>query len=154
MRGLSCRRTPTRAQCGAPARRTTRVQRHDITMNPDPPLSRRRFACMLAGCGGALLCPPHRVPAWGAATRRSAVATAMGVESLKVRAGRTIDILERHVQTGYLTGAVALIGRDEHAQVVLVGEQAQESPGLMRRDSLFRIPSMTKPITAVATLML
>jgi CubicO group peptidase (beta-lactamase class C family) len=73
---------------------------------------------------------------------------------LKVRAGRAIDILERHVQTGYLTGAVALLGRGGHAQVVMVGEQAQERPGRMRRDSLFRITSMTKPITAAATLML
>jgi len=74
------------------------------------------------------------------------------MESLKVRAGRAIDILQRHIQTGYLTGAVALIGRGAQAEVVTVGEQARERPGLMRRDSLFRITSMTKPITAAATL--
>jgi CubicO group peptidase (beta-lactamase class C family) len=85
---------------------------------------------------------------------RSGVAAATGMESLKVRAGRAIDILERHIRTGYLIGAVALIGRGEQAEVVTLGEQAQERPGPMRRDSLFRITSMTQPITAAATLTL
>jgi CubicO group peptidase (beta-lactamase class C family) len=76
------------------------------------------------------------------------------MQSLKVRTGLVIEILERHIETGYLTGAVALIGRGTHAEVVAVGDQSRETPGLMQRDSLFRITSMTKPITAVATLML
>jgi CubicO group peptidase (beta-lactamase class C family) len=71
-----------------------------------------------------------------------------------MRTGRVIEILERHIETGYLTGAVALIGRDSQAEVLAVGDQARETPELMRRESLFRITSMTKPITAAATLML
>jgi CubicO group peptidase (beta-lactamase class C family) len=76
------------------------------------------------------------------------------LQELKVRAGRVIEILERHVETGYLVGGVALIGRGAHAQVVAVGDQSLEAPRLMQRDSLFRITSMTQPIIAVATLML
>ena len=76
------------------------------------------------------------------------------MQSLKMRTGLVIEILERHIETGYLTGAVALIGRGTHAEVVAVGDQSRETPGLMQRDSLFRITSMTKPITAVVTLML
>ena len=75
-------------------------------------------------------------------------------ENLKLRAGRVIEILERHVQTGYLAGAVALIGSGNRAEVVTVGVQSLEDGALMRRDSIFRITSMTKPITAAATLML
>jgi CubicO group peptidase (beta-lactamase class C family) len=73
---------------------------------------------------------------------------------LRVRVGRVIEILERHVETGYLTGAVALIGRGSHAEVVTVGDQSREVPGLMQRDSVFRITAMTQPLTAAATLML
>jgi CubicO group peptidase (beta-lactamase class C family) len=76
------------------------------------------------------------------------------LERLKVRAGRIIGILQQHVETGYLAGAVALIGDGNRAEVVTVGVQSLEGAALMRRDSIFRITSMTKPITAVATLML
>jgi CubicO group peptidase (beta-lactamase class C family) len=71
-----------------------------------------------------------------------------------VRAGRVIEILERHIDTGFLAGAVALIGHGAHAEVVAVGDRSLEEPGLMQRDGIFRITSMTKPITAAATLML
>ena len=76
------------------------------------------------------------------------------MQNMKMRAGFVIEILERHIESGYLAGAVALIGRGSQAEVVAVGDQSRETPGLMQRDSLFRITSMTKPITAAATLML
>jgi CubicO group peptidase (beta-lactamase class C family) len=82
------------------------------------------------------------------------VTTTLETEGLKLRAGRAIEILEQHIQTGYLSGAVALIGRGPHAEVVAVGDQSFEAPRLMQRDSLFRITSMTEPITAAAALML
>jgi CubicO group peptidase (beta-lactamase class C family) len=41
-----------------------------------------------------------------------------------------------------------------HAEVVAVGDRSRETPGTMQRDSLFRITSMTKPVTAAAALML
>src|SRR4029077_19584258 len=44
--------------------------------------------------------------------------------------------------------------RGAQAQVVAVGDQSFEASRLMQRDSLFRITSMTKPITAALTLML
>jgi len=78
----------------------------------------------------------------------------MASQSVKIRVGLVIEILKRHIETGYLTGAVALIGRGTQAEVVAVGDQSRETPGLMQRDSLFRITSMTQPITAAAALML
>jgi CubicO group peptidase (beta-lactamase class C family) len=82
------------------------------------------------------------------------MSTGLETEGLKLRAGRAIEILERHIESGYLSGAVALIGRGPHAEVVVVGEQSFETPRLMQRDNLFRITSMTNPITAAVTLML
>jgi CubicO group peptidase (beta-lactamase class C family) len=76
------------------------------------------------------------------------------LEGLKLRAGRIIEILQQHVETGYLAGAVALIGTGNRAEVVTVGVQSLEDASVMRRNSIFRITSMTKPIAAVATLML
>jgi CubicO group peptidase (beta-lactamase class C family) len=105
-----------------------------------PPLSRRGFVRLLGGCA--------------LASFSSAGSGAAETESQKMRAGRAIEILERHIETGYLVGAVALIGRGAEAQVVAVGDQSFEASRLMQRDSLFRITSMTKPITAALTLML
>ncbi|MGN6454085.1 MAG: serine hydrolase domain-containing protein [Steroidobacteraceae bacterium] len=91
---------------------------------------------------------------WAAPSQPRSLSNEADLQALKVRAGRVIEILERHVETGYLAGGVALIGRGSHAQVVAVGDQSLEAPRLMQRDSLFRITSMTQPIIAAATLML
>jgi len=91
---------------------------------------------------------------WAAPSQPRSLGNEADLQALKVRAGRVIEILERHVETGYLAGGVALIGRGSHAQVVAVGDQSLEAPRLMQRDSLFRITSMTQPIIALVTLML
>jgi CubicO group peptidase (beta-lactamase class C family) len=63
-------------------------------------------------------------------------------------------ILQRHIESGYMTGAVALIGHGEHAEVIEIGQPAEQHPRSIRRDCVFRIASMTKPITAAATMLL
>jgi len=127
------------------------LERRGIAMNSGRPVSRRRFSGLLGGWSLSLLGPAHS----RAATQQPHSPTdTVDTQTLKVRAGRVIEILARHVETGYLVGAVALIGRRGHAQVVAVGDQSLEAARLMQRDSLFRITSMTKPITAVAALML
>jgi CubicO group peptidase (beta-lactamase class C family) len=108
----------------------------------------------VGGCGLAFLCARRSGAAQPFTPRSIPVAAEMGIQSLKMRLGLVVEILERHIETGYLTGAVALIGRGANAHVVAVGDQSRETTGPMRRDSLFRITSMTKPITATATLML
>lgn len=62
-------------------------------------------------------------------------------------------VLDRHVAAGTIPGAVALVDRGGETQVVTVGTAALGGPPLAR-DSIFRISSMTKPITAVAALTL
>jgi CubicO group peptidase (beta-lactamase class C family) len=51
-------------------------------------------------------------------------------------------------------GLVALAARGDDVVVVALGAMAEDGAEAMRRDAIFRIASMTKPITAVAALML
>ena len=73
------------------------------------------------------------------------------------RLARLRPVLERHVASGNMPGLVALVSRHGEIHVEAIGRQDFDgAPQLreMRRDTLFRIASMTKPITAAATLML
>jgi CubicO group peptidase (beta-lactamase class C family) len=59
------------------------------------------------------------------------------------------------VDAGDLSGMVTLVWRDgEEVQLNIVGQRDIENKKPMTRDTLFRIASMTKPITSVAALML
>ena len=63
--------------------------------------------------------------------------------------------LQGVIDSGVLSGAVTMLWRNgQIADVAVVGKRDIETGAPMRRDTLFRIASMTKPITSVATLML
>lgn len=66
------------------------------------------------------------------------------------------DILQPYVDSGTPPGAVALVDRGDGAEpeVVAVGSADAEGEVPMVRDSIFRIASMTKPVTAAAVMML
>jgi CubicO group peptidase (beta-lactamase class C family) len=64
----------------------------------------------------------------------------------KARLGRVRDVLARHVELGTAPGAVALLARGGETHVEAVGSYA--------RDTIFRISSMTKPVTAAAAMIL
>jgi len=64
------------------------------------------------------------------------------------------DILRQHVDRGTAPGAVALVARGDDVEVVTVGSVDTDGTAPMARDSIFRIASITKPITAAAVLML
>jgi CubicO group peptidase (beta-lactamase class C family) len=64
----------------------------------------------------------------------------------KARLGRVRDVLARHVELGTAPGAVALLARG--------GETHVEAVGSYGRDTIFRISSMTKPVTAAAAMIL
>jgi len=76
------------------------------------------------------------------------------LESLKGTAVQAAALLQQHISSGYMPGAIALISLAEHVQVVLVGRHSRELPGALHRNAIFRISSMTKPVTAVAAMML
>jgi CubicO group peptidase (beta-lactamase class C family) len=64
------------------------------------------------------------------------------------------DIMAGYVERGELPGLVTLVSRRGEAQVETFGTSAAGGKDPTRRDAIFRISSMTKPITAVATMIL
>ena len=59
-----------------------------------------------------------------------------------------------HVARGAVPGLVTLLCRHGELHVDVIGTKAAGSDDPMRRDTIFRITSMTKPVTAVATMIL
>jgi CubicO group peptidase (beta-lactamase class C family) len=64
------------------------------------------------------------------------------------------SVLDEHAAKGSVPGAVGVIASSGKRRVLVAGRMSFEGPETMRRDAIFRIASMTKPITAVAALML
>ncbi|WP_018545245.1 serine hydrolase domain-containing protein [Streptomyces sp. LaPpAH-108] len=64
------------------------------------------------------------------------------------------DTLHRYVDDGRLPGAVALVARGDDVEVVTVGHADGDRSVPMARDSLFRLASISKPLTAAALMML
>jgi CubicO group peptidase (beta-lactamase class C family) len=62
--------------------------------------------------------------------------------------------LQKFVELGQLAGAATLVWRSGAAQAACVGWRDIEGNLAVERDTMFRIASMTKPITSVAALML
>ena len=118
-------------------------------------ITRRSFTAALSALGAALLWPrPRACPAAQDAQQRS---NRMSDPSRQLKAItlQLAAILRHHINNGYTPGAVALIAQSDRAEVVAVGDQgANEGAAPMRPDSIFRISSMTKPVTAVAAMRL
>src|SRR6266852_6734822 len=72
----------------------------------------------------------------------------------KARLGRMHDVMVGYVERGEVPGLVTLVSRRGEVYVDAIGTRAIADPSLMRRDTIFRISSMTKPITAAATMIL
>ena len=64
------------------------------------------------------------------------------------------EIMIRHVERGAAPGLVSVVARGGDAHVDVMGTAALAGGRLMGPDTIFRISSITKPITAVATLIL
>ena len=72
----------------------------------------------------------------------------------KARLQRMHDIMAGHVERGLAPGVVTLIERRGETHLDVIGNKALGSSDPMRRDTLFRITSMTKAITAAAAMIL
>ncbi|HEY0993962.1 MAG TPA: serine hydrolase domain-containing protein [Kofleriaceae bacterium] len=70
------------------------------------------------------------------------------------RIARMHEVMRRHVDNGQLPGVVTLVSRHGEVHVDAIGTLAFGSQSPMRRDALFRLASMTKPVTAVAAMIL
>ena len=64
------------------------------------------------------------------------------------------EILAKQAASGAVPGAVALVARDGRVEVEAVGLANLEAHTPLTRESIFRIASITKPITAAAIMML
>ncbi|MEW1692203.1 serine hydrolase domain-containing protein [Streptomyces sp. NPDC091265] len=64
------------------------------------------------------------------------------------------EVLETHVRDGSVPGAVGLVARGARVDVQAVGSAQDGGSVPMARDSIFRIASITKPLTAAAAMML
>jgi CubicO group peptidase (beta-lactamase class C family) len=62
--------------------------------------------------------------------------------------------VQQSIDTGQLAGAIVLVHRNGHTEFAAAGCRDIENQLPMERDTIFRIASMTKPITSVAALML
>jgi CubicO group peptidase (beta-lactamase class C family) len=71
----------------------------------------------------------------------------------KARLGRMHEVMAGHVEAGDMPGLVTLVSRDGEIFVDAIGSIAFDGPP-MQRDTIFRITSMTKPVTAVAAMIL
>src|SRR5690349_24956449 len=71
----------------------------------------------------------------------------------KDRLPRLREAMVAHVAAGEMPGLVALVNRGSEVHVETVGHLSFGGAP-MKRDTIFRIASMTKPVIAVATLML
>ena len=72
----------------------------------------------------------------------------------RTRLARMHDVMTSYVERGEVPGLVAAISRRGEVHVDAIGLQAIGGDAPVRRDTIFRIASMTKPITAVAAMIL
>ena len=70
------------------------------------------------------------------------------------RLQRLHDAMARHVDDDTVGGVAWLAARGDDVEVGMVGSPTRGEPAPVRRDSIFRIASMTKSIVAVAALLL
>ncbi|HEX4658475.1 MAG TPA: serine hydrolase domain-containing protein [Streptosporangiaceae bacterium] len=64
------------------------------------------------------------------------------------------DVLQTNIRDGSVPGAVGLVARGDRVEVQAAGSADVGGASPMARDSIFRIASITKPITAAAVMML
>jgi CubicO group peptidase (beta-lactamase class C family) len=79
----------------------------------------------------------------------------MGTGGLSTaRLGRMHDVMAGHVERGSVPGLVTLMDRRGETHVDAIGTKTIDGAEPIRRDTIFRIASMTKPVTAAAAMIL
>jgi CubicO group peptidase (beta-lactamase class C family) len=63
-------------------------------------------------------------------------------------------VLSGHVERNEMPGLVALVSRHDDVHLETLGTMSVGDPATMKRDTIFRIASLTKPVTAVAAMIL
>ncbi len=78
----------------------------------------------------------------------------MGAVFSEPRLARIREVMKGYVERDEVPGVVALLARRGEMHVEAVGRKALGGGDPIRRDTIFRIASMTKPITAAAAMIL
>jgi CubicO group peptidase (beta-lactamase class C family) len=126
---------------------------------------RRTFLEAAAMAGGAVL-PNASTAAGGSGDLRKASAHQSRSDDMArnepatrpgglspARRARMHAVMAGYVERGEVPGIVTLVSRHGDVHVDALGQQAIDGEP-MRRDTIFRIASLTKPITAAATMIL
>ena len=80
---------------------------------------------------------------------------AVGSDGLSLtRLGRMHEVMAGYVDQGDVPGMVTAVSRGDDVHVEALGTKAAGGADRMRRNSIFRIASITKPITAAAAMIL
>jgi len=102
---------------------------------------------------GALVCACAGLSLQGAGLVSTARPEDVGLSS--ERLDRIHDAVQRHIDAGSISGAVTLVARHgKIAHLEAHGLMDIESKRAMPKDGVFRLASMSKPITAVAVMMM
>ena len=72
----------------------------------------------------------------------------------KAGLARVREVLARHVNGGAVPGIVALLGRGGEVHAEVLGSAAMGGGRSLSRDTIFRVSSMTKPVTGAAAMVL
>src|SRR5918999_785398 len=75
-------------------------------------------------------------------------------EFAEARLDRMHDVMAGYVEGGVVPGIVTLVSRRGEAHVDVIGTKAFGGSDPMRRDTIFRVASVTKPIVAAAAMIL
>jgi CubicO group peptidase (beta-lactamase class C family) len=67
---------------------------------------------------------------------------------------RLREVLARHVDSGKIPGLVALVSRGDQTHVEAIGTMRHDGGAPMRRDTIFRMASTSKPVTIAAAMVL
>ena len=67
---------------------------------------------------------------------------------------RLREVLARHVESGKIPGLVALVGRGDETHVEAIGTMRHDGGAPMRRDTIFRMASTSKPVAIAAAMVL
>src|SRR5512133_1357843 len=72
----------------------------------------------------------------------------------RARLQRMSEVMRGFVDRGEVAGVVTLLCRRDEVHVDALGAQGLDSGAPMARDTLFRVASMTQPVTAAAAMIL
>jgi CubicO group peptidase (beta-lactamase class C family) len=131
---------------------TTRIDRRKVLQHSAAGLAIPAQAAAGRPAGGAAHSALDSVP--GSIGIGETTSATSGGGLSQARLDRMHEAMARHVESGRLPGLVMLISRRGEVHADAIGVKTFEGDEEMRRDTIFRIASVTKPIVAAAAMIL